>query len=238
MTAPAIVMREIHRLRRFSRDLQDQLDRFPKQVKAQQGKVARQEELFKEGQEAIKKLKVAINEKEVSLKAMHTQIKKHEKQLQEAADKKEYDALKHQIATSQGICQQLEEEILVGMTELEERTGKLPELEKAVKQAKTDYVQWEKTAKDRSVEQAATLKETLAKLKEAETGVPEDVRPQYNRIVKFMGADSLSSVVGRSCASCQTEMTAQNYNDLTLNRFVVCPACGRILYMSEMAATE
>ncbi len=86
-------MREVHRLRRFARDLQEQIDRAPQQLKIQKAQGARHEDAARDNQEAIKKLKVAVHEKEVTLKTTHGQIAKHQKQLNEAASKKEYDAL-------------------------------------------------------------------------------------------------------------------------------------------------
>jgi predicted nucleic acid-binding Zn-ribbon protein len=143
---PAILFREIHRLKRFARDLEDQLKRFPIQVKAQQAKVTRAEEAQQEGQETIKRLKLAANEKEVTLKTRIGQIKKYEKQLNEAASKKEYDALQHEIATARADCQKLEDEILDSITETEERTAKLPELAQAVTQAREEFARWEEGA--------------------------------------------------------------------------------------------
>src|SRR2546423_13778320 len=99
MTTTAELFREIHRLRRFIQNLQEQIDRAPRQLKIQQGKVARQEELQREGQETLKKLKVTIHEKEVSLKATHTLIAKHIKQMETAEGKKEYDALQAEITS-------------------------------------------------------------------------------------------------------------------------------------------
>jgi predicted nucleic acid-binding Zn-ribbon protein len=231
-------MREIHRLRRYAHNLKEQIDRFPQQLKVQQMKTARQEENHKESQDGLKKLKVANNDKEVSLKATHGKIKKYEESLNTAADKKEYDALKHQIATCREQAQQLEDEIFAGMAEVEECTAKLPEQAKGVEKAKQDLVQWEKEARERHAHQTEELKETQEKIKEAETAVPSNQRLQYNRMIQAMGADALSSVQGRNCVACMTEITAQMYNDLLQQQFVFCKACGRILYLPEMAAVE
>src|SRR5665213_4324296 len=113
MPSTAELMREIHRLRRFARDLKEQIDRAPLQLKAQQAKVVRQEEAMNSNLEAIKKLKVAIHEKEVTLKTTHGQIAKHQKQLNEAGAKKEYDALQTEIASAREKCNQLEEDCLL-----------------------------------------------------------------------------------------------------------------------------
>jgi predicted nucleic acid-binding Zn-ribbon protein len=236
--APAVLMREIHRLRRFARDLQEQLDRFPRQLKIQQAKLERQENQLKESQEALKKLKVAILEKEASLKTAHSQIKKHEKQLNEAADKKEFDALKAQIAADQGQVKTLEEEAFLAMTESEERAAQLPEEAKALERARAEFAEWEKSARQRSAEQSAQLQETLARLKEVEADVPADLKTQYNRGVNAMGPDALAPVENRTCTACRTEITAQTYNNLLQNQFVVCRSCARILYLPETLGAE
>jgi predicted nucleic acid-binding Zn-ribbon protein len=235
MTGPAVTMREIHRLRRFARDLQEQLERAPRQRKAQQAKVARQEEALREGQEAIKHLKVAIHEKEVTLKTTHGQIGKYQKQLNEATAKKEYDALQVEIANAKALCQRLEDEILTALAESEERTARLPELEKAVAQARAEFTSFEQGAQARLDDLQAQLRKTQERLKLIETEVPENVRVQYNRIVGAHGPDALAVVQGRTCSCCYTEITAQNYNDLQQCAFVVCKACGHILYLPEEA---
>jgi hypothetical protein len=238
MPSTAELMREIHRLRRFARDLKEQIDRAPLQHKAQQAKVVRQEDAVKSNQEALKKLKVTIHEKEVTLKTTHDQIAKHQKQLNEAGAKKEYDALQTEIAAARAKCSQLEEESLTAMGESDERTAKIPELEKAAKAAKESFTQYEKDSGARLASLKKQLDETLAKAKEVEATVPANVRSNFDRIVKGKGADAFAPVVDRGCGACRTEIIAQQYNELLMGAFVVCKMCGRILYLPEQAATD
>jgi predicted nucleic acid-binding Zn-ribbon protein len=233
MPGPAVIFREVHRLRRFARDLREQSERVPRQLKAQQAKVARQEELVRECQEAIKHLKVQAHEKEVTLKTTHGQIAKHQKQLNEAGSKKEYDALRLEIDGDREKCRRLEDEILADMAEGEERAAQLPELEKALRQAREEYERFEKEAGQRQADLAGQLDDALRQLKEVEATVPETIRPQYARIAGALGADALAPVQNRTCSACYTEITAQNYNDLQQEFFVVCKSCGRILYLPE-----
>src|SRR5207253_218838 len=99
-----------------------------------------------------------------------------EKQYDEVTDKKGYDALKHEIAAGQEQCRKLEDEILNNMTEIEERTARLPEQAKAVETAKAEYAQWEQVAKARNADQAEQMKQTQAQIQEAEAGVPAEVK--------------------------------------------------------------
>jgi predicted nucleic acid-binding Zn-ribbon protein len=233
MSGPAPILREVHRLRRFAHELQEGIDRFPRQLKAQQAKLARQEEAQREGVEALKRLKVTVHQNEGLLKSTHGQIAKYERQLNEAASKKEYDALQGEIAAARAKCKQLEDDILAGMDEVETRTAGLPELERATQQAREELARWEETARVRLAEQQAQLKETQTRLAEVEATLPANVREQYRRIITAMGQEGLSAVRSNTCAACGTEITAQNYNDLLAGNFFVCKSCGRILYLPE-----
>jgi predicted nucleic acid-binding Zn-ribbon protein len=233
MSGPAVLFREIHRLRRFAHELQEQIDRLPRQQKAQQTKVARQEEILREAQDVLKHLKVEIHGKEGTLKSMHGQIAKHQKQLNEAGSKKEYDALQHEINDAKAACQRLEEEILTGIGDSEEKTAQLPELEKAVRQAKEEYAKFESGIQERLNGYQSQLAEARKQLQEREAELPANLRAQYERFVASKGPDALAAVQGRTCAACHTEITAQQANELQQELFVLCKACGRILYLPE-----
>lgn len=233
MSGPATLFREIHRLRRFAHDLQEQIDRLPRQQKAQQTKVARQEETLHQAQDALKHLKVDLHAKEGALKATHGQIAKYQKQLNEAESKKEYEALQHEINDAKTACGKLEEEILDALSSSEEKTAQLPDLEKAVQQAKEEQTQFLSAMQERLTSYQSQLGETQKQLHEREAVLPAGLRAQYERVIAAMGHEALASVQGRSCAACYTEITAQQHNELQQELFVLCKSCGRILYLPE-----
>jgi predicted nucleic acid-binding Zn-ribbon protein len=233
MSGPADILREIHRLKRHVKDLQGELERLPRLFKGQLAKVARQEDTSREIHDLIKRLKVTGHEKEVELKQAQQLIAKHEKQLNEAGSKKEYDALKVEIAAERQKCQQLEDEILGGMMEIEERTAQVPLAEKAIAQAKAEAAEYEKNAKVREANLTEQLAQAQKQLQDVEATLPEDVRPQYQRLVAARGEDALGAAQGRICMACYTEITAQAATDLARGQFLLCKSCGRILYAQE-----
>ncbi len=217
MASTAELMREIHRLRRFARDLQEQIDRAPQQLKAQKAKVTRQEDAARDNQEAIKKLKVAVHEKEVTLKTTHGQIAKHQNQLNEAGSKKEYDALQAEIAADREKCAKLEEEILTAMSrDATSARRRSPELDKAAKAGEGGVRPLGEGLRARLASLKKQLDETQARLKEVEATVPANVRSTFDRIVKGKGVDAFAPVEDRGCGSCRTEITAQQYNELLM----------------------
>jgi predicted nucleic acid-binding Zn-ribbon protein len=233
MPGPAEILREIHRLRRFAKELETKIEQGPRSLKAQQTRQARQEEALRLAQEGVKRLKVKIREDETTHKDTLQQIAKYEKQQNTAASKKEYDAFQHEIDTARAKVRKLEDNILDAMGQSEDEAAKLPELEKAVQQVREEVARFERDSAERLAGFAEQLKQARQQIADVEATLPTDVRPQYNRLIAAKGEDALSTVNGRTCSACYTEITAQNYNDLSQGNFVLCKSCGRMLYLPE-----
>ncbi len=236
MLGPAPIFRELHRLRRFAHDLQEQLDRIPRQLKVHQTRLAKQEQALAQTRDAIKHLKVTASEKEKAFKSKHEAIERFQRQLNEAASKKEFDALQLEIAHTKTECAKLEDEILTAISESEETTARIPEMEKAVKQTREELAKFEAQTSPRKADLEAQLAETEGQLKKVEETIPADLRQQYNRTILSLGADGLAAVRDNVCENCHTEMTMQAMNEMRQERFLVCRSCGRILYLPEGAA--
>jgi hypothetical protein len=233
MAAAIAILRELHRLRRHIKGLQEEIERTPLLLKARQEALVRQEQSGKDAHDRLNKLKVDLRQSESTLRQTHQQIAKWEGQLREIASKKEYDALQHEIAAARAKCSQLEDEILDTMMRVEEETAKLPEQEQALAKGKQDLSKFEKSSQERVALLAAELATVQQQIKEIEATLPDDIRPQYERLVAAKGEEALSLVKERTCSACYTALTSQNYNDLLMGRLVICKACGRIVYLAD-----
>lgn len=231
-SVPAL-LREIHRLRRFVRDLQGEIDRVPRVLKAHQQKVAKQEQALRDAQDGLKKLKAHVLEREGNLKSTHQQLAKYEKQRNEAASKKEYDALQAEIVHTEGARQKIEEEILAGMMESDERTAQLPQLEALLKSARDELAAYQKEMEARVAQLKDELGRAQADLTGVEVKIPAAIRSTFDRLIKAFGPDAFAAVEGRICQQCRTAITAQNENDLRGGQFITCKNCARGLYLIE-----
>jgi uncharacterized protein len=236
MPGPVAILRELHRLRTHCKNLQDEIERLPKQVKAQQTRITQQEKVLKQTNDQITKLKLGIKDREGKIKDTHLVIGKYEKQRETVGNKKEYDAIQIEILHAKETSQKLESEALGLMEEVEQLQTKVPELEKALAQSKKELADWDKTVKERQGVLNGELQTTLAQIKQVEPGLPEETKQQYDRMVSQRGEDAMAMVNGRTCVACYTEITAQMYNNLLSGRFVLCKVCGRILYLPEEPA--
>jgi predicted nucleic acid-binding Zn-ribbon protein len=234
MPTTAEIFREIHRLRRYIRELEGKAEQGPRMRKVQADKLARQEEQSRQAHDAIKQLKVQIHQKEVSIKAAQELIKKYEKQLKEMiTSKKEYDALTAEIAHAKQTIGQLEDEALAAIGESEDRAAKLPEVEAALKKAKDDFARFDHDFAANLERYAHEKVRAQEELKAAEATLPADARNFYDRLAGAKGADALAAVEHGNCTACYTEVTPQMASDLRRGVFLVCKSCGRILYAAQ-----
>ncbi len=231
---PSIVetLREAHRLRKLIRDLQEQIAEGPSLLTAEQARLTRAESDLKEAHAGLKHLKVEVHEKETTLKATHQQIAKYEKQRETAASKKELDAFDHEIAHNRNRASQLEDEILAGLGEIDERTGSIPLLEKELANVRQESAGFQKEADERQARLQRELERARAELGEGEKSLPPEVRKEYDRLVASHGPDAMAQVQNRTCTSCYGSLTQQTVRELEGGgRFVTCTICGRALYV-------
>lgn len=227
------IMRELHRLRKHAHDLRDQIERAPRSVEIQRAKVAREEKALKEAKDALLNQKKKNMDNELTLKSTHAEMVKKRAYLNAVADAKAYKALDTEIKAATGLYARLEEEILNGMAAVEEQSAKVPGMEAALAKLKDDFTAFQSTAGERVAAHRQLLEQALAKLKEVEATVPEDVRATYTKLTSVRDQDGLAAVQGKTCVGCATEITSQMQNDLRSGRLVLCKSCGRILYLAE-----
>lgn len=232
-TTTATVLKEIHRLRRHLRDLQSEIDLGPRVLKIQQQKLADEERIHKEAHDTVKRLKIEHKEDEVTLRQTEQLIEKYQAQLNTAGSKKEFDAKQIEIANATTKKGELEDKILNTITEIEERTAKLPEDDRRWADAQKEFAQYQVDAKERLERLYADQKASQEDLVKWEVQLPVEIKPQYDRLVKAYGPDGLASVVGRSCQQCRRAITEQQRTNLMGGMFVSCSQCGRGLYMAE-----
>jgi predicted nucleic acid-binding Zn-ribbon protein len=227
------ILKELHRLRRHLRDLQNEIDRGPRVLKMRDDQLAAEQQRHKDAYETIKRLKVKQKDDEVSLKQTEQQLAKFQADLNMAGSKKEFDAKQHEIEMATARKGSLEDAILSTITEIEERTADLPNVEKRWADAQAEYQQFLQDARDRLERMKADQAASQSLLAETEDRLPPEVRPLYDRLVKSFGPEALAGITGRTCSHCRMSITEQQRNNLLGGGFVCCPQCARGLYLAD-----
>lgn len=227
------LLRELHRLRKLIRDAQGEIDRGPRVLKAHQAKLANQEKAVADARDALKHRKADVLTGEASIKSLNQALARHEKQLDTLTDPRQIEAKEHDIANTKELIAKTEDDILTAMTDVDERTAKVPELEAALAKAKADFGTYEKEAADRLGRLRDELKTATAALATEEAKIPPAIRGQYDRLVKAHGADAFAPVENQTCVHCRVGITQQGLADLRHgSEFICCRNCGRAQYLA------
>jgi predicted nucleic acid-binding Zn-ribbon protein len=231
MSITAAALRELHRIHQQLADLRDRLERGPKQVRAREANVAQLEAKLAEARERSKQNQMAVDRKQLDLKAGEQKVIDLRVKLNAANSNREYQALLEQIAAAEMAGSVLQDEILEGMEKLDQLGTLVKEAEKNLEAGKQDLSK----ARQAIESSAATIRGDLARLEgelaQAEKALPAEIKADYQRIVRGKGADSLAAAEDGVCTGCGQQITLNMQNELKLSKLVFCKACGRLLYL-------
>ena len=240
MSTPSIphLLRDAHRLRRHLRELKSEIDLGPRVQKIQEQKLAAAKQAHAAAHDHVQKLKLKIRDDEGTLKQVNTQLAKFEKQLNDAASPKEYEGKQSEIRQAKEKIAALEEAILLGMEELEQKTAHLPTDDQTWADAQAEFEQFKVDAKERLERLQADQKATTAELAATDAGFPPAVKPQYDRLIKAYGPDGIAAISGKVCGHCRVSIADQSRGDIAAGKFVCCSTCGRALYLSQQMPND
>lgn len=229
----ASLLRSLHRIQRQRTDLKGRLERGPRQVSASQAMVAQLEAATTEAQEALRRAKMAADEKQLQLKSREDRVRQLEAKLNTAASNREYNAFKEQIAADEKANEVLSDEILEALERIDVLESERLERQRELKQRQEDHAALVATIEERMGKLAEELERVEAELAETEAELPGPIRSEYDRIVGSRGEEALAPVEGETCGGCFQLLTSQMMNRLYLGQAVRCPTCGAMMYLPE-----
>ena len=232
MSSISAGMKQLHDLRFKLREISDQLERGPRQIAAREQIIARKKEELEAQRNKLKQMKVAADQKNLQLKSSESRIYDLSGKLNIAANNREYEALRSQIAADTMAKSVLEDEILEALEKVDaaQIEVKKVELDMVAVEGELKKLAEEVRAKEAGLkEKAAALQTEVA---EAEKVLPPDVVPQYRRLVAAYGADALAPVVNKSCSQCYVSLTTQVFLELRAGAIKFC-TCGRLMYVAD-----
>jgi len=233
MASVSAILRELHRLHRQLADLKERLVRGPKQIQIAEGNVKRAEGDVALAKDNYRKARLASDDKQLQLKQREARILDLQGKQNACSSNREYQSLKETIAADLQANSVLSDEILEGFEQVDL-------LQAATKTAEANLVKMkdelEKT-RSRVTDQQAGLEAELARvqgeLNEAERGLPDEFRAEYERQARGRGEEALAPLDGQTCGGCYTTITTQTVSELLMGRPVHCKNCGCLLYMPE-----
>lgn len=233
MSSLTDALRILHRIHLQISELQDRLQRGPKQIRAAESNVKKCETDLVAAKDVFRSVKMSSDEKQLQLKQREAKLLDLQGKLNSANSNKEYQLLKDQIAADKQASSVLADEILESLERLDQLQLNIKTADENLGKTRDE----EKKVRDRVGSQQELLEGDLGRyhgeLKDAEALLNGDFMENYLRLSKTMGADALAPVEGETCGGCYQTLTAHIIDQLRLNKPVFCKVCGRLLYLAE-----
>jgi len=233
MTVEAAVLRELHRIHGQLADVRSRLERGPKQVAAREAQVKQLEAALETARQAVRRAKMASDEKQLQLRSNEDRIADLKKKLNACSSNKEFQALKEQIAADEMANSVLSDEILEGFDKVDELETKVAEAQQALAKGQEELEQVRSRVQSERETLEAEVARLSGELEQAESRLPADFKADYRRVVKNRAENSLAPLEGEYCGGCSQMITPQMFNELRLKQPVFCKSCGVILYLPE-----
>ena len=233
MTTLIEALRTLHRIHRQIADLQDRLQRGPKQIKGAEANVKKNEADLQTAKDVYRAAKMSSDEKQLQLKQREAKLLDLKGKLNQANNNREYQLLKDQIAADLQASSVLADEILESLERLDVLQAAIKEAETLLGKSKDEEAKVRLRVGDQQQLLEADLGKYNTELNAAEELLVGDFKDNYMRLSKTRGFDALAPVEAESCGGCYQTLTHHIIDQLRLNKPVFCKSCGRLLYLPE-----
>jgi len=222
---------ELHRLLLAAREVQDESERGPRQLKARQQAILQKQADLEAQRQKYKTLRMSADQRSLQLKANESKIGELKVKLNQASSNREFDIIRAQIEADTVANSVLEDEILDALEKVDGAHLAIKKLEDEIAHAKTEE---SRVAAEISAAQPglqSRLAELHSAIANAEARLPENVIVAYRRLAQAYGAAALAQVDGNTCSSCYVSLPAQMVMQVRDGEVMFCKTCGRLLYM-------
>lgn len=230
MSTPGLNFAELHRLHLALHEIQEQLGRGPRQIKAREQLVAAAEAELAAKRDQLKAQRMSNDRKALDLKTNEAKINDLRGKLNACSSNREFDIIKGQIEADTVANSVLQDEILELLEAVDRTQGEIKEAEQKVGKAKDELKRFsEKFAAD-SVGLQARVDELSGQIRQSESGLTGELAERYRRLVDAYGAEAMAPCEGGICGYCRVQVTPQNKVWLNAGNVIFCSTCARMLY--------
>ena len=226
-------IRRLHEILLLAADIRGQIERAPRQLKAAQMALQAAKDAVQGCKDSIKKNRMEADRKQLQQRQYETKLYEWQGKLNAAANNREYQAVKDQIAADTQANSVLSDEIFEILEGIDSLQIKLADLERVCKMTEEDSGKAESRIAERLVVLKRDLERVEGELKEAEAALPEDFAAIYQPLVKTRGEEAFAPLDERSCGGCNTGLPPRIIDQLRMGNPIACSSCGRWIYRPE-----
>ena len=224
------IMASLHQILKSMTGHREKLARGPIRIAAHQSRVNEATSQLEASREKLQSARMAVDGKQLQLKTSEAKNLELQTKLNTCNSNREYQALLEQIAADQMSGSVLEDEILEGMETVDTLMHQVTDATAVVEDTKRQMQEDSLRVKEEAQILHSDISQLEKELADTEKSLPEEIKPDYQRIVKTRREDSLASVRDEICEGCFQQITPNMVAQLALKESVICTSCGRLLY--------
>jgi hypothetical protein len=233
MSAAAAGLKRVHELHIRLQELQQQLERGPRQVKARQQIVARKQAETDAFKAELKHARLQADQKNLQLKTNESKIADLRGKLNQATSNREFDIIRSQIDADTMANSVLEDEILEVLEKVDQIQQRGKTTDGETEQAAAEVRRFAQEVESAAPGLRSQVSAIQSQLSEAEKVLPTNLLETYRRLVQAHGAGALATVDNNACTCCFEILSANSLVELNTGKFLFCRSCGRLLYRPE-----
>jgi len=211
---------------------------LPKRMAAIEAKLADAKGRKEKAQAAIKAGESARRKYESDIQSQQQKISKYRDQMLEVKTNEQYKALLHEVEFAEKEIRNLEDKILEGMVDAEQRERDVKTADAELKAQTVEIDKEKEDARQRTEIDQKLSAELNRKRDELRASVDQDVLRHYDRVAKFRGT-AISEAIDHKCSACQVMLRPQVYNEVrSSDKVLTCDFCQRILWYDPSKEPE
>ncbi len=227
-------LRGLHRLHQELYELNESLQRGPRQLKARDQKIRQVEQRVVELKGQLKESRAGADRKSLDLKGKEARLSELRARLNACSSNREYDLLRGQIEADEVANSVLEDEILEILEKVDRTQREIGETEEQARTLQQDRETFAAEFAEKSVQLQKQVEEVLGRIREREKFLTGEAAQMYRRLVQSYGADGMAAVDPAGvCMNCYMKLTPQALVQVRMGEIVFCTTCGRLVYAEE-----
>ena len=238
-------LRELFLLDQQVRGLRSRLDSALRRLEVHKTKLS---QLNRQRDELVAQYKTARAKAmglELQIKEADERISKLREQMNNVKTNKEYSALLVEVNTLKSEKSKIEDQALGELGQADEIDKQVKELEATIADQEKILHLAEKEVQDCRGEVGARLESLTIERDAALNELPQEAKQQFQKSAQLHDGDGMAAVIEESrrhkeytCGGCYIGLPVERVNALMVSDLiVVCPSCGRILYIEAELKT-